>query len=97
MKKIANLLAVSLLIIGAGTAAYASAEKSRALINVFYINANSQCVAAKAETICTVTTTLDCIEPLYDATTSASLGFSSQIYASRNVVTQACQQPYDRP
>lgn len=74
--------------------AFASAQKSATLIDVFYIDSHDECVPVKVLTACSISTTPLCSEQLFDAVTSAPLGFSDQIWGSRNTETAACEQPY---
>lgn len=94
MKKIAKIFAAVMLVAVAAVGAFAAAQKSAALIPVYYINSLDQCVQAKVEAICPNVGTPDCVKPLFDAVTEAPLGLTEQIFASKNQSSQECEQAY---
>lgn len=93
MKKITKILAAVMLVIAVAVGAYASAQKSAAVIDVFYIDSNEECVAVKANTICAISSIPQCVEAILDPVTALPLGFNAQIYATRTSAG-ACIDPY---
>lgn len=97
MKKVTKIIAAIMLVAIAAVGAYASAQKSQAILDVFYINSADECVEAKANTVCVETGTPNCTEDLLDPVTEAPLGISSQIFRDKDPQTGECEVPYHRP